>query len=314
MNLRAGAENLGSRSSPAESDPRPPASCRSMNKSDFAYRVPWNLFLITCGAVLFSFGIQAVVVQHGFITGGLYGIGLLIAYATNSLPPALWYLLLNIPLFAVGWVFVSRRFFFYSVYATAMISFGGALIHHDLGIDNQLYAAILGGVLCGAGSGLILRSLGSGGGMDVVAIILNQKFNLGIGKFYLFFNAVLFALFLAMFDVDLVIASLILVFVSAKTMDYTLAAFSQRKLVFIVSDQTESIARCVLDELKQGATFISARGAYHNRSRDMLMAITNNIQLKRMEELVFTVDPNALFIVENTFSVIGSTFGKRKIY
>ncbi len=69
-----------------------------------------------------------------------------------------------------------------------------------------------------------------------------------------------------------------------------------------------------MNDLHLGATFIKGRGAYSGRHKEILMAITNNIQLKRMEEKVFSIDPDALFIVENSFDVIGSSFRKRKIY
>lgn len=285
-----------------------------MNSTEFKYRPLWNLLLIVSGAVLFSFGIKAVVIEQQFITGGLYGIGLLIYYSTQAFSPEFWYLLLNIPLFAVSWFFVSRRFFLYSLCAALLITLSSYLIHYDLKIHDQFYAAIAAGFLCGAGSGLILRSLGSGGGLDVVAVILNQKFNIGIGRLYLIFNSILFVFFLIRFDIDLVIASLIVVFISSISIDYLLAMFSQRKIVMIISHKNQEIAGIILENLKQGATFIKARGAYRKQDREILMAITNNIMLKRMEEAVFTIDPDALFIVENTFNVLGSTFGRRKIY
>ncbi len=285
-----------------------------MDSTEFRYRPLYNLMLITAGAVLFSFGAKAVVIQQNFITSGLYGIGLLIHYSHPAFSPEFWFMLLNIPLFVISWFLISRRFFFYSLYAALLITISSYLISYNLKIHDQLYAAIAGGFLCGAGSGLILRSLGSGGGLDVIAVILNQRFNFGIGRFYLIFNSILFVFFLIRFEIDLVIASLIVVFISSVSIDYMLAMFSQRKIVMIISDKNEEIARIILENLKQGATYIKARGAYKNQDREILMAITNNIMLKRMEEAVFTIDANALFIVENTFNVLGSTFGRRKIY
>ena len=282
---------------------------------DFVYRPPYNLLLITAGAALFSFGVQTVVTPQMFITGGVYGTGLLIYYTAGTLSPGLWFFLLNIPLFLVSWFFVSRRFFFYSLYAMVLVSLFSICIQGDLKIQNQVYAAIAGGVLCGVGGGLVLRSLGSGGGLDVVAIILNQRFNIGIGRFYMTFNSLLlFAFFLVQRNIDLFIASLIVVFVSATMVDYMLALFSARKLVLVISDRNPAIARKLQEDLRQGATIIKARGGFSGKDKEVLMVITNNIVLKRLEELVFTVDPHALFVVENTFNVIGSTFGKRKIY
>ncbi|MDY6903870.1 MAG: YitT family protein [Thermodesulfobacteriota bacterium] len=279
------------------------------------YKPFYNILVITIGSALFSLGVQAVVVHHQFIVGGLYGIGLLVYYVTKALSPAVWFLLLNIPLFAVSWFFISKRFFGYSVYASVAIVAFSQVIRIDAGIHNQLYAAITAGTLCGFGSGIILRSLGSGGGLDVVAVILNQRFNIGIGRFYFVFNGLLFGFFLFWVDdMDLLIASLILVFISTTMIDYMLALFSNRKTVLIISRKNKEIASMLINGFRHRATLIKAVGAYSGEERDIIMAITNNIMLKRMEEAVFSIDPDALFVVENTFNVLGTGFGKRKIY
>lgn len=285
-----------------------------MKFKNLTYAPLWNILLITTGSVLFSLGVKAIVVHHQFITGGLYGTSLLIYYKTALLTPGQWFLLLNVPLFAISWCFISKRFFLYSLYSVAVVTISSELIHLNFEIKEQLYAAIAGGIICGSGSGLILRSLGSGGGIDIIAVILNQKFNFGIGKFYLIFNTILFTFVVSYFGADLFIASLILVFIASTTLESVLALFNQRKIVYIVSDKNKEIAKEIMYNLRQGATFIKARGAYTGKDTFILMTITNNIQLKRVEEAVFKIDEKALFIVESTFNVIGATFSKRKLY
>lgn len=281
---------------------------------DLAYSPGWNIFLLTAGALVFALGTKGVVVRQGFITGGVFGTALLLTYATKLFSAGVWFFLLNVPLFVVSWVFVSRRFFFYSLYAMVLTSVAYELLPVDLGIQHQIYAAVAGGVLCGAGAGIMLRSLGSGGGLDVVAVILNRKFGLGVGRFFFAYNAVLFLLTLTRLPVDLVIASLILVFISSNVVDYVLALFSQRKVVMVISEHNEAIARIILDDLKRGATFLEGCGAFTGSQKRILLTVINNIQLKRLEEIVFTTDPQALFIVENTFSVLGGDFARRKLY
>lgn len=276
--------------------------------------IAWNLFLLTAGGILFSFGIKSVLIHHSFITGGLYGTCLFIFYNFQILNPGVLFLIGNIPIMIIGYVFVSRKFFLYSIWAVFVITLSSELITYDLHIVNQLYAAIAGGVLTGAGSGIILRSVGSGGGLDVLAIVLYQKYNIGIGKFFIVYNLCLFSIALAIYEIDLVIASFILTFISSITLEYVLALFNQRKVVYIISDLGQDISAMISTDLKQGATVIDAKGAYTGKAKQLLMTITNNLQVKRLEEKVFTIDPDALFIVENTFNVIGSGFGKRKIY
>ena len=113
---------------------------------------------------------------------------------------------------------------------------------------------------------------------------------------------------------DLIIASLILVFVMSQVMDYTLSLFNQRKVAFIISNFANNIAEDILTDLKQSATLLNGTGAYTQNPQNIVMTVVNNIQLKKLEEITFTNDPNALFIVENTFNVLGSSFSKRKQY
>ncbi len=281
---------------------------------DFTYSPLWNIFLLSVGSALFSIGMKGIALEHNFISGGVFGLSLLLHYTFPFLSPGILYFLLNIPLFAISWIFVGRRFFFYSLYSMVFTSVFYEMVNVYIDIHHQLYAAVACGVITGAGGGIILRSLGSGGGLDIIAVLLNQRFNIGVGKFYFFFNALLFSVSALELSNDLLIASLIMVFISSVVVEYVLSMFSQRKIVFVISDASHEIARLLMENLRLGATFIQGRGAFTGSEKDILMTVINNIQLKRLEELVFTKDPKALFIVENTFNVLGSSFSKRKMY
>ncbi len=286
---------------------------RRIPLKEMAYTPLWNIVLILAGSALFAYGAKAVVLAHGFITGGVFGASFLIYYLTDLLSPGIWSLLFNIPLFILAWFSISRRFLLYSLLSIVTVTICYEVIDHSLAITQQFYAALAGGVICGFGSGMILRSLGSGGGLDVIAILLNRRFGISIGKFYMLFNVTLFTFSLTHLSIDLFIASVIFVFVSSVSLEYVLSMFSQRKMTLIISQANAQIAKTLLERGWQ-ATFIKAKGAYSGREQDILMTITNNIYLKQLEEMVFTVDQNALFVVENTFNVLGSVFGRRKQY
>lgn len=285
-----------------------------MPKDKFVYKLFWNCSLIAVGTLIQAIALKAIGTPHNFVPGGLFGVGSLIYYKTDFLNPGLLYLLLNVPMFILGYLYITRRFLYYSALAMALISIFYQLIHFQIEISNQLYAALVFGVMLGAGVGVVLRSLGSNGGLDVAAVILNQRFNIGLGKVYFVFNAALFSVSFASLENDLVIASMIAMFVCSTAVDYVLSMFNQRKLAFIISENPDDIAAKVMSHLKIGTTLLPAVGAYRRREKTVLMVVINNIQLKRLEEIVFTIDEHALFIVENTFSVLGSTFSRRKIY
>ncbi|KIH77989.1 Uncharacterized membrane-anchored protein YitT, contains DUF161 and DUF2179 domains [Geoalkalibacter ferrihydriticus] len=281
---------------------------------EFRYSLFWNLCLITVGSFIQAVGFKAIAADHGFVPSGLFGVAALFEYQTGFLNAGFWYLLFNVPMFILGFLLITRRFLGYSFVSMLVISLAYMLVDFRIDIQNQLYAAVCFGVVAGSGAGMVLRSLGSNGGLDVVAVILNQRYNIGVGKTYFAFNFVLFSFSFAHLDNDLVIASLIAAFVASVAVEYCLSMFNQRKLCLIISTRSPEIADKVMAKLKVGATFLEGMGAFKKEPRRVLMVVTNNIQLKRLEEIAFTTDPHALFIVENTFNVIGSTFSRRKIY
>ena len=278
------------------------------------YSVAWNCGLIVIGTFIQAIGYKALGEVQGFVPGGLFGISTLIHYLTGGLNTGIIYLLLNIPMFIIGYIYLSKRFLGYSALAMLSLSLFFMLIDFRINIEEQLYAAVTFGVIIGAGAGMVLRSLGSNGGLDVAGVILYQKFNIGLGKFFFFFNFVLFSFSFLTLDNDLVIASMIAVFITSMTLDYCLAMFNQRKMALVISEKPDQIADQVMQDMKIGTTMLPGLGGYKKIQKTVLLIVVNNIQLKRLEEIVFTNDPHSMFIVENTFSVLGSTFSKRKIY
>lgn len=276
--------------------------------------VVWNLLLITAGSIIFAIGLKSIAIPQGFITGGISGLTLLVYYISGFLSPGLWYLLVNVPIFLFGWVHVSQRFFFYSLYGMAALSFSIDLIGFTFPIKEPILGVLAGGALMGAGTGITLHSLGSGGGLDIVGIILNQKFNIRMGTFYFAFNIVLFAFSFCFLDTDLVLYSLFMSFISSQTLDYVLTVFNQRKMVIIISDLNDKIAQAIQTRLNRGVTFLNGSGAYTGRSKQVILTVVHNYQLKRLEEAALSIDPEAFIITENTFNVLGRGFSRRKVY
>lgn len=278
------------------------------------FAIPWNLFLILVGSFIFAIGVKAVALPHEFISGGMSGLCLLIYYATQWLSPGIWYFIINIPIFIVGWLFVSRRFFLYSIFGMLTLSLAIELVHFSIPVQDRMLAAIAGGAILGAGAGITLHSLGSSGGNDVIAVLLNQKFNIRMGTFFFGFNLVLFGFSLGVIDIDRILYSLVMSFVTAQMLDYVLTFFNQRKIVFIISEASEQIAETINERLKRGGTYLYGRGTYTRKHRKIVMTVLNNFELKRLEEIVFDIDPDAFVIIERTFNVLGRGFSHRKVY
>ena len=276
--------------------------------------VLWNLFLLTIGAALFALGLTGIAIPHGFITGGMSGLGLLLYYTTDTLSPGIWYLIINIPLFIVGWIFISKRFFFYSLYGMLVSSLFMDLISWQILIKDPFLAVLACGAIFGAGAGVAFHSLGSLGGMDIVCIIINQKLGIRIGTFLFAFNLILFTFSFGFLDNDLVLYSIALSFIVSQVLENVLTMFNQRKMVLIVSEFSDKIAPVIYNRLKQGSTFLNGTGAYSGKEKKILLTVVHNHQIKRLEEAVLTIDAHALMITENTFDVLGNGFSKPKVY
>ncbi len=273
-----------------------------------------NLFLITTGCLLFSIALKAIIIPHGFITGGISGLGLLIYYTTQTLSPGSWYLLINTPLFFIGWIAISRRFFLYSLYGMMLLSWLMDFISFQIEITDPFLAILAGGTLIGTGAGIALRSLGSFGGMDIICIILNNRYGVRMGSFLFSFNALLFLCGLTILKLDMVLYSIALSFVATQVLDYVLTLFNQRKMILIISEKHEAIAGVIQNRIGRGATFLNGSGAYTGKEKKIIMTVIHNYQIKRLEEAVMTLDPEAFMITENTFNVLGKGFSKPKVY
>lgn len=280
----------------------------------FTYSIWWNLLLMVVGASLWAWAFKAIVIPHQFFSGGVAGLSLLVSYWLGIFPVSVWLLIINAPIFVMAWLLVSRRFFLYSLFGMLCLSLLIEIMPWTVAVENKGLAVLAAGSIMGAGTGIALRSLGSLGGTDILAIILSQRYNVRPGQTNFAFNFMVFCLGLALFSLDEVLYSLAMVFVAAWVMEYFLGMFNQRRLVLIISDKPEEIARRILNEMRRGCTFLHGRGAYTGKEREVVMTVVNNVQVKRLEELVFTTDPNAFTIVESTLNVLGQGFSERKKY
>lgn len=280
----------------------------------YAFTVPWNLFLLTSGSLLVAFAIKSVAVPHGLLTGGVSGLSLLGYYLAPGLDPGAWYFLLNVPIMALGWKMVSRRFVLYSVYGMAATSLLIDQIGYVLPVTDPWLAVIACGVSLGAGIGIALRSMGSTGGADILAVIARERLGMPIGRFEFLFNLAVFAAGFAMLSLEAVLYSVAMNFLVGWITDVCLTLFSERRMALVISSEPEAVLQAVLHRLGRGATVLMARGGWSGEPREVVLTMLNNLELKRLEELVYEIDPDAFLIMGAGFNVQGRGFSERKVY
>lgn len=270
----------------------------------------WNIFLLTIGGICVTISVQSVAAPHGFLTGGVMGLSLLANYIVGLFPSTTWNLFFNIPLLLFSLLKVSRSFVLYSIYGTVIITIVGIVLEDFvIPIQDPLYASILSGFLFGLGGGLMLRTRGSSGGLDLIAVYIYQKWNIQVGSSIFAFNVFLFSLSLTTISVDLVIISFIQIFIVKQVTNYVMTLFNQRKMVFVVTSKGQEICYAIAEQGGR-TTILPAYGGYSHEAKEIVMTITTNATLRSLEELVFRYDPQAIFSVENTFYVAGGQYRK----
>jgi uncharacterized membrane-anchored protein YitT (DUF2179 family) len=284
------------------------------NFRNLTFSVPWNIGVLTVGALLTAFAVKAAAIPFGLIAGGMSGLSLVTYYGLGWMTPGAWYFALNVPVFLVGWLFVSRRFFFYSLYGMAAVSVFMELIDYQLPLHDPWLAVLAGGACLGLGVGVSLRSLGSTGGVDILMVLFHQKWGLRMGWFEFLFNLLVFLGGSLFMDLSLILYSLALIAVTSLVMEQVLSLGNERKAALIITENPDAVAQAILVQLDKGVTFVKGVGGYTGQQRTVVYSVVHSHQMKRLEELVYTIDPTAFTVILNTLSVFGEGFSVRKVY
>ena len=274
-------------------------------------KILWNLLLIVAGCVLCAIALKGILVPKQFLAGGLTGLSLLIHYALPALPLGLIYFILNIPLFVVGWRYIGRRFCLYSIAGVCIFSAVIFFPYPVIPIQDMILCAITAGIITGAGSGIILRSLGSAGGLDILTVFLYKKFSIRPGMFVLIFNAVLLIVAALRIPLDMVLYTLIYLYVSTQFMNFVLIGLSQRKALMIISPKWKEISQEIMERLQRGVTVVEGEGGYTGNQLYILYTVISFTELSRFKEMIRKVDPQAFVVVTETLEVMGKGIGNQ---
>lgn len=277
--------------------------------------VLWNLGLITLGSILFAIGMNSILIPKGFLSGGLVGMAMIVHYLLQNWDIGFIYFLLNIPLVVLCWFSISHRFMYYSFLGMIIFSVAAGLIKPGVvEIKDPILAALLAGMICGTGGGIILRSLGSAGGLDILTVYLNKKFGFRMGTVIFFSNALVLMAGALLFDLERALYSMIYYYASTRVIEAILAGFNKRKSLLIVSDQAQGIAEKIIHEVKRGITFLHGEGAYTGEEKKVIFTVTSLTELPKIKDLVHQIDPDAFVVVNETLEVLGKRHGKLKVY
>ncbi len=226
-------------------------------------------------------------------------------------------LILNIPLFLLGFKKQGAAFTVYSLYAVGIYSLVAWLITDVLPVDvsiasplagdDLLLCALFGGLISGIGSGLTIRYGGAIDGIEVTAVIFAKKLNMTVGTFVMLYNIVLYIIAgIVLQSWILPLYSIVTYGAALKTVDFIVEGIDRSKGIMIITEKADQVSSALMETFESGTTKIAAKGGYSDSDKTVIYFVVNRFQISRMRSIVHTIDPHAFMTITEVADVFRS--------
>lgn len=271
-----------------------------------------NIFFIMMGAAIFSFGLVHFNMQNNLAEGGFTGITLLLFFLFKW-DPSFSNLLLNMPLFFIGWKLLGRNVFLYTIIGTVSVSVFLWIFQRypiDMPLNEDLtLAALFAGVFLGIGLGIIFRYGGTTGGVDIIARLVHKYAGVSMGKTMFIFDFFVITLSLITYlSYREAMYTLVAVFVGARVIDFMQEGAYAARGAMIISDSNEVIAEKIMKEMDRGVTVLKGHGSFTKKEREVLYCVVGRNEIVRLKNVIISVDPHAFVSVSVVHDVLGEGF------
>jgi len=275
-----------------------------------------NVLMILLGSAIYAFSLHYFVISNELMEGGVTGISLLLKYALG-LPPSLTTLMLNAPLFLLGWKTLGRMQMALTILGTLSLSFflwimelliarGWIVPFHTE--QDYFLATLYAGLTLGAGLGIVFRYGGTTGGSDIIARLGNKKKGWSMGRVILTIDAFVIGASVFYIPQEKVLYTLVAVFVASKTIDFITEGAYAAKEFTIITEMGEELSRVITKEMDRGVTLFPARGAFSQREKNVVYCVVGRSEVRRLKNLVRSIDPQAFMIISEVHDVLGEGF------
>ncbi len=277
-----------------------------------------NILFCLLGTLVYSLGFLFFLKPANLYTGGFLGVAQLLSLLTKNTPLAVFdvqgilYFLMNIPLIIIGSKKLGMKFMTSSIICIVSESIALSIIPTPALpiIDDTLANCILGGCIEGIGTAISFNAFASGGGTDILGMLLCRKFkNLTVGKVSLFVNIIVYVISAFLFSLEVAIFSFVASFMATLVTDHF---HKQNNFVIanIITEDTPAVKEYIIHTLDRAATEITGQGAYSKSNKTMVIAVMSEYELTLLERDIKKVDPKAFIFIQRNASIIGN-FEKR---
>ncbi len=272
-------------------------------------RVFWDYAIMGCGTWILAFAVKNLFDPMGLVTGGISGLAIILKELWH-VPLWITNVVINVPLFLLaipmqGWKFVQR-----TLYATAMLTIGLAILPKiDIVGDDMMLSSLFGGVLSGIGVGLILLQRATSGGTDLLSALIHKKLpRFSLVEILQAVDAIIVVLGIAVFGIRQSLYALLAVYISMQVSDGLLEGMKFSKQAMIISEYAQDIAKEILTKMDRGVTGFYARGMYSKEEKLVLICVVAKKEIVELKTIVHSIDENAFVTVSDVREVLGEGF------
>ncbi len=266
--------------------------------------------LIAFGALVYSLGLNAFIVGNHLAEGGFVGLSIVALYRLH-VPIGLSFFILNIPVLILGWRFFGKSFIVKTMLGVVAVSVFSIVTQHALEhVHDRLLAALYGGVICGAGLGIIFRSGGTTGGVDILARIARHYLRYSMGRILFTSDVVVIALVAVVMGQETAMYSLVALFAASRVIDFVIEGISSSRAAIIISDRSTQIASVIHEEMGRGTTFLNGQGGFTGEDKQIVYCVVSRDEVIRLQKLVHALDDRAFIVLNDVHDVLGEGFSR----
>lgn len=270
-----------------------------------------RIFSIIVGTLFISIATNAIIIPNQLLSGGVSGIALLMHFLFNS-KVSLLVILLNIPLFILGFLYLQKTYLAYSLFGMLTLSFWLEVTSNIvIPTHNVLSILLIGGAFQGIGTALVFKYDGSTGGTDIIAKIVHKHFSINMATTNFAINLIIIVLSIYFFDIDMAVLTISVMYVASKITNFVVDGLNRKRTLYIITDKNhyERLSHNLLSELNRGVTMIPAIGAYTSDEKYILFTTVSMREVAKAKQIVLSVDPKAFMTVTETSQAIGNGRG-----
>jgi uncharacterized membrane-anchored protein YitT (DUF2179 family) len=285
-------------------------------KHPFSWSIVRSWSLLIAGTALYAFGLQYFIIPNMLMEGGVTGVSVLLNYALD-LPVWLTSLLINLPLFLLGWRQLGKHAMIYTFAGTLLLSLflwiAEVLVKHQWLTPFQteqdfILVVLYAGVTLGTGLGLVFRAGGTTGGVDIIARIIHRMRGWSMGQIILSLDVLILSVSLLFIPKEKVLYTLVSVFIASKIIDFIQEGAYAAKAFTILCDNPENLARNITIELDRGVTLMPAVGAYSGNQKMIIYCVVSRFEIRKLKSLVRQHDRRAFIVINDVHDVLGEGF------